>query len=53
MILARSGSAWTTATSLLNAHVAAFKVHAMQSLDGGLSVLSEGKLDEAKATGVA
>lgn len=52
MVLARSWSPWTVATSLLNTHIATLEVVSVQGFDGGLSLLSEGKFDEAKTTRV-
>jgi hypothetical protein len=53
MVLARSGSTWTAAASLLDAHVAALKIESVKRIDGSLGVFSENEFDEAKSAGVA
>jgi hypothetical protein len=53
MVLARSGSAWTAATSLLNAHVAALEVKSMECFDGSLGMFGEDEFDKSKSAGVA
>lgn len=52
VILARSGGARTVTTSLFDAQGTPFKVGTMELCDGCFSLLSESKLNEAKAAGV-
>jgi hypothetical protein len=49
MVLARGGSTWTAAASLLYTHVAALEIEAMERLDGSLGVFGENEFDEAKS----
>lgn len=50
VVLARCGSTWTAAASLLNAHVATLEIETVKGLDGSLCVFNEDELDEAESS---